>query len=165
MAFLSGEEFFNNYLLGNILPNNEYILENKNKIIKSWDVLLNHIESNLRININSFSFTCPPTLPVANATMSSAGFPSGKNLGGTGDIYAQAFINAIILPLGNIFKLEDIERMRVNIAKTHNSLFDHIINSAILTISNIKTTGTISTGGGPVPFSGISTTPSTGKFL
>lgn len=164
MAFLSGEEFFNNYLLGKILPNNEFILENKSKIVRSWDILLSHIENNLKVNINPFSFTCLPTLPTAIATASSAGFPNGKVLSNTGNVYAQTFINTVILSLSGYFSSEDIERIRNNITKTHNSLFSHIVSNAVVTISDIKTSGTIATSNGPVSFSGTSTTPATGSL-
>ncbi len=164
MAVLNSKEFVENYMIGKVFQPDNVTPEIKEALIKSWDILLTHIESNIRVNINTFTFTSIPDIPTAVSSPCSAGFPSGQTLTGTGAVYAQTFYAAIIAPTGNT-PLEQVPIIITNVTKVHDALFAHIAKNATVNITGIKTTGTVTFPGGSFPYTATSSTPATGTLL
>lgn len=151
MALLNATEYVNNYVIPKLFPpDNNLTAEQKQAMIRSWGIILSHIEENMAITTPPFTVKHAPDLPVASTTGGiTVSFPSGSKLSGTGGDLAQKFINAVNPSIDNKPQLLQ------NLTNNFNLLFAHIVEKAEVDVSNIPHAGTVTNGSSSFPYGNV----------
>ena len=158
MGKLSGSEFVDGYIVPQLF-NGQIDPIQKMKIVKSWDLILSHIENFLTISTDTYVISTPPALPTAAATAMTVSFNNGTGLKNTGAILAALFVQEILIPN----KVPNTAEVTINLTNNFNALFEHIVGNLESVISNIKYDGIVTTGSGPMKFNATSVIPVMGK--
>lgn len=162
MALLDANEYVNNYVIPKLFENPASITaEQKQAMIKTWSIILDHIEDYICITVLPFVITNIPELPVASAaTGIDVAFGSGIGLTQTGGILALRIVNEVLGPAG--VKAIEWPAIIEKLTKNFNLLFEHICKNAVVTVSQIPHSGTVVAGTYSFGYGNVSQAPITG---
>lgn len=158
---LDANEFVNNYVIPKCFENPAVITpEQKQAMIRTWGIILEHIENYLCITTLPFTVVNLPVLPTATAlTGIDAAFGQGVGLTGTGAILATDLVNRVLL---GAVPSQQLPQIIQNLTDNFNMLFEHICSKAVVTVSQVPHSGTVFQGTSSFGYGGVSQLPVTG---